>query len=120
MILCIVGSQGKAWDAPREHLAQQTIITALTILEPGMVISGGEPTGVDSWAEQYAGWASIPFTEYLPPSRTWEGFRCRNELMAEECTHLLAVRSRISNTYGSGWTADFAEKLGKKVWRVMI
>jgi hypothetical protein len=33
--------------------------------------------------------------------------------MAEACTHLLAIRSMWSSTYGSGWTADQARRLGR-------
>jgi predicted Rossmann fold nucleotide-binding protein DprA/Smf involved in DNA uptake len=93
-------------------------------LTGGCVVSGGAD-GVDSWACKTAGasfgWfvANGKFVEHLPDNARWEpdGFKARNELVAADCTHLLRVYRPDSKTYGSGWTADRAEALGKIVRR---
>jgi hypothetical protein len=45
------------------------------------------------------------------------GYQGRNALIATDCTHLLRVAARSSRTYGSGWTADEAQRLGRLVVR---
>lgn len=129
MRLAIIGSQGKAWysvpyDAPTTiAMAKITICSALTFLEPEFVISGG-CDGVDRWVRnecEERNWMDR-YSEHLPHNPRWEpdGYKARNKLIASGCTHLLSIRSRHSKTYGSGWTADYAEKLGKKVWRINL
>jgi hypothetical protein len=89
---------------------------------PERVISGGAD-GIDKLAEEYARYAGIPFEEFLPRYRRWEpfGFKVRNTLIGNACTRLLAIRCIESQTYGSGWTADYAEKvLRKPVRRVIV
>jgi len=41
----------------------------------------------------------------------------QERLIAADCTHLLRVAARSSRTYGSGWTADQAQRLGRLVIR---
>ena len=57
-----------------------------------------------------------------PVHKRWEpeGDKARNILVAETCDALLCIRDPESSTYGSGWTADYAESLGKPVTRVTI
>jgi hypothetical protein len=90
---------------------------------PDLVISGGA-VGIDSIAEGVAMTmdVEIPTRIHLPKHNRWkpEGYEERNTKIAEECTHLLCIRTQQSTTYGSGWTADLAERLGKTVWRVII
>jgi hypothetical protein len=45
------------------------------------------------------------------------GFKIRNEKVAETCDCLIRIASRTTRTYGSGWTADRAQDLGKNVYR---
>lgn len=45
------------------------------------------------------------------------GYRERDEKIAQDCTHLLRLACRQATTYGSGWTADRAEQLGRIVVR---
>lgn len=94
---------------------------------PDVVISGGA-IGIDSLARgRVTAWNrdqewNINFIEFLPENPRWdpEGFKDRNIKIAEDCTHLLCIRTTQSTTYGSGWTADQAERLGKTVWRIKI
>jgi predicted Rossmann fold nucleotide-binding protein DprA/Smf involved in DNA uptake len=83
-----------------------------------VMISGGAP-GIDSIAEYYADYYSIPKRIHLPENKRWapNGFRDRNLKIAGDCTHLLCVRDSASRTYGSGWTSDRAKEMGKVVWR---
>jgi hypothetical protein len=88
---------------------------------PDLVVSGGAE-GIDSLADNLCAYHGIAFKEFPPKHRHWEpeGFKARNILVAETCTRLLRVSCHGSTTYGSGWTADYAEKLGKRVRRVVL
>lgn len=79
------------------------------------VISGGAE-GIDSLVRDV--WEdNIYFEEFLPEGRTWEHFKARNILIAKECDVLIRIYDKMSSTYGSGWTADYAESIGKDVYR---
>jgi predicted Rossmann fold nucleotide-binding protein DprA/Smf involved in DNA uptake len=124
-ILAVVGST-KFQRPEADLLAPQVIATFLAQLQPLRVVSGGAE-GVDAMAREIAsqfGWylEDGSFVEHLPKHRRWspDGFKERNVLIAEECTHLLAIRCHASKTYGSGWTADYAEKRGRTVYRVVL
>lgn len=62
------------------------------------------------------------FVEYLPQNKRWQpsGYKARNILIAKKATRLVAIRSSTSTTYGSGWTADYAESIGKDVRREIL
>lgn len=98
------------------------IIEGFVVLEkPSVIISGGAE-GIDIIADNVAWVRDIQFIRHLPIHNRWEpeGYKERNTKIAEDCTHLLCIRTQQSTTYGSGWTADLAERLGKTVWRVII
>lgn len=120
-ILAIVGSTD--WEGGEDGLvqAQALIVRILSESRPDKVISGGAP-GIDTTAIIIAKSMGIPTHEYKPEFRRWapRGFKARNILIARECTRLLSIRSRVSKTYGSGWTADFAESHGKPVDRHLL
>jgi len=108
------------------QFARWLIVGAITDLEPDKVISGGAE-GIDTLAEKTA--VALGYTEadgtmvvHRPKFRRWEpdGFKARNVLIAKDCTHLLRIYRPGSKTYGSGWTADYAERIGRKVWRVPL
>lgn len=117
--LAIVGST--AWTADPATRAVRLIEEILDKYQPHMVISGGA-VGVDRWAADAAQRRHIPVKEYLPKNPRWrpEGYEARNTLIAEACTHLVAIISPTSKTFGSGWTANKAESLGKPVERHRI
>ncbi len=119
MRLAVVGSTNVT-------LSQKSV--AATIIKgflwehvPDEFISGGA-TGIDALAEACADLIGVPKKIYLPENNRWEpdGFKKRNIIIAKECDALLCIRSEQSTTYGSGWTADRAEEMGKTVWRVKI
>ncbi len=106
-------------------LARQRISLAIWRLRPEVVIFGGCPKGgVNIWARDIAGVCGYTitrgdFVEHLPAQERWapDGYQARNALIAADCTHLLRVAARSSRTYGSGWTADQAQRLGRLVVR---
>lgn len=89
--------------------------------DPVTLISGGAK-GVDSLAEEEwtnKGW---PKEIFYPKSARWEpeGYKERNLKIAEACDILYCIRAKDSKTYGSGWTADRAEEMGKQTWRYWV
>jgi predicted Rossmann fold nucleotide-binding protein DprA/Smf involved in DNA uptake len=118
VLLAVVGSTNVTDD--QVDLASK-IIRGFYMERPRMVISGGA-VGIDSLAVTIAEYYDIPTKLYLPENNRWEpmGFKERNLKIANSCTNLLCIRTSQSTTYGSGWTADRAEEMGKTVWRVTI
>jgi ribA/ribD-fused uncharacterized protein len=117
--LAVVGSAAHHFTARTGVLARQRISLAIWRLRPEVVISGGCPQGgVDIWARDVAGVYGYTidggdFVEHRPAHQRWapDGFRDRNVMIASSCTRLLRLAARSSRTYGSGWTADLAERL---------
>lgn len=119
--VAVVGSQDLTVDQSvrAKHLIRLFLNTYGEHVE---VISGGA-LGIDTLAAQIAHRDGYRFTEYRPKNFQWdgpEGFKERNKQIAETCDTMLCIRSIQSNTYGSGWTADYAEQLGKTVWRYYV
>lgn len=129
VVLAVVGTRHfanrDAWRAAEPLIdellhAFQTGIDA----ECGRVVSGGAQ-GVDSLVRRRAaegfGWTieNGKFVECLPEHPRWEprGYKARNLLIAQTCTHLVRIACPLARTYGSGWTADRAAELGKDVLR---
>lgn len=119
MRLAVVGSTNiHSWQ---RSLAFDIVEGFVVVKQPRVIISGGAE-GIDNVADQIAWLREIEFIPHLPKNKRWEpeGYKERNLLIAQDCTHLLCIRSSQSTTYGSGWTADRAEEMGKIVWRVQI
>jgi hypothetical protein len=118
--LAIVGSV-KFVNPDAYSLALIELDMASAALDPALIISG-EAQGLDQFAKAYAVHIRIPYRGYPPEQQRWEpaGYKARNLLVANACTHLLAIRCQASRTYGSGFTADAAEQAGKLVRRVTI
>jgi hypothetical protein len=119
--LAIVGSREFSawWKIPAAAGIIAHVLTTLPIAE---VISGGAP-GIDEMAEAGAVSAGLAFRAELPEVKSWDaagGYRDRNERIAQCCTHLLSIRCSNARTYGSGWTADRAETLGRVVRRIRL
>lgn len=116
--LAIVGSTAFDRDRKATSAALDIISSAIMHLDPEVVISGGA-VGIDSVAAELARSMGYDVIEHLPKYRRWkpDGYEARNLRIAQDCTHLLAIRHAASRTYGSGWTADRAGELGKVVYR---
>lgn len=132
-VLAIVGSRDVP-DYQSESLVKQAILEH----GPSVVISGGAK-GVDKVAARVAMDLGVSIMEFIPREPTWDapargepmetatdkglvitvpgGFKQRNEKIAETADCLVRISSSTTKTYGSGWTADRAEALGKRVVR---
>jgi hypothetical protein len=133
-VLAIVGSR----DVP-DYQSASLIRQALLEHKPMLVISGGAK-GVDTAAVTIARAMGISTIEYIPMQHSWDppvvgeatealddtgnfqvfvpgGYKNRNMKIAESCDCLVRISSGTTKTYGSGWTADYAEKIGKRVIR---
>ena len=119
--LAIVGSTQFDGDQEATKRASKIIAQAICVLDPDVIVSGGAK-GIDSLAAAFAKVNGIALREFLPEHRRWapSGFKERNEKIAQECTDLLCIRHHSSTTYGSGWTADRAQALGRKVERHVV
>jgi hypothetical protein len=119
--LAIVGSTRYADDRRAAAKALETISRAIAYYDPQVVISGGAK-GIDSMAAELARSLGYDVIEHLPEHPRWEpdGYKARNLRIAEGCTHLLCIRHPDSKTYGSGWTADRAEAMGRVVHRRFV
>jgi predicted Rossmann fold nucleotide-binding protein DprA/Smf involved in DNA uptake len=119
-VLAVVGSQ--ELTEQQEWEAVSIIIRVIEDRRPDKIVSGGAK-GVDTLAKLVADRLGVPFKAYDPQARSWGapgGFRDRNRQIVHACTRLLCLRSAQSRTYGSGWTADEAERQGKPVRRVSL
>jgi len=127
-ILAIVGSR----EVPLTP-AMRLVAKVLAEHKPIMVISGGAKvtTGnrlrqlgsIDQIAAELARTDNITVVEFLPTNYHWSGaggFAERNMKIAQSCVCLVRIASETTTTYGSGWTADRAEDLGKEVTRYTI
>jgi len=106
------------------------------------LISGGcHRRGVDIWAEEIANKLGIKKEIYPAEVHQWEdkevfdkdwdcgatalvhhqrGYRSRNIEIAEACDILFDIEPK-GRTHGGGiWTMDYAKKLGKEVYQIVI
>lgn len=134
-VLAIIGSTAFAKLPSDGHFVHAIVGYALGRYRPDAVVSGGA-IGVDRIARVVSeSFGYLPrhsrfhmpvatgtIHEFLPVNQQWkpEGFQQRNLWIAGSCTHLIAIRSAHSTTYGSGWTADRAEEMGVFVKRIMV
>jgi hypothetical protein len=120
-ILAIVGSTKFESDTHASYVAFNFLANYVSEQLPDEVISGGA-SGLDTIGIQIANLLEVHYRNFLPENKRWEpdGYKARNIEIASTCTRLVCVRHFASKTYGSGWTADHAERIGKKVERFMF
>lgn len=118
-VLAVVGSLVLAGDPD----AQRVIEGVFDQHQPRWFVSGGAD-GVDKMAEAEADRRGMVHQKdiYLPEQRGWFWYRQRDRLIAQHAANgcLVRVYSGQSRTYGSGWTANEAEKLGARVTRIQV
>lgn len=88
-----------------------------------VIVSGKSPKGgVDIFAASAGHALGLGVLEFPPKNNRWrpEGFEERNMLIARRSDKLYRISTRESKTYGSGWTADRAEEMGKPVRRFYV
>jgi hypothetical protein len=119
-VLAIIGSVEFSNDHRAGYAAHNFIHNYVVDNPPNKIISGGA-AGLDTIGITIANILDIPFKNYYPENPHWEpnGYKARNIEIAQVCTRLLSIRHFNSRTFGSGWTANHAEKLGKNVERYM-
>ena len=120
MKLAIVGSVSLAGNEE----AASRIRELLDRYRPDAVVSGGA-VGIDTMAEDEARRRGIPTIIYRPRVLAWNppagyGFRARNIDVVTACDRLARIVAHRSKTYGSGWTRDYAAKLGKPTEEYVI
>jgi len=115
MKLAIVGSVRLAGN----KLAEEKIEEVLDKYKPDLVISGGA-IGIDTMAKQAAEARGIEVLEYLPEQPKWHYYKKRNIKIAQNCDRLVRIYSNLSTTYGSGWTKNYTEEIGKKTEEYQI
>jgi len=135
-VLAIVGSR----DVP-DYQSAGLVKQAILEHKPKVVISGGA-RGVDTIAVVIAREMGITTIEFKPQVPSWDavergeageeandngmtvlvpgGFKSRNMKVADACDCLVRISSAGTKTYGSGWTADYAERIGKCVHRYTV
>jgi hypothetical protein len=121
-IIAIVGST-KFADPTAEQRVIEIIEARLDYHpKPDALVSGGA-AGVDSIAEKLAAQRDLVTIIHRPIAHSWAvpgGYRERNLWIAEDCDYLVRIACHTSSTYGSGYTADRAEALGKPVERITL
>lgn len=128
MILAIVGSRQleEVEHAAASYLVNSIISAEFSLHESNLVVISGGATGVDSLAEEYAGFYldfGLRFEAILPKVRRWEGpggFKERNIEIIERSNFLVCIQSRSSETYGSGWTYEEAKRREKEAVRFWV
>jgi len=116
-VLGIVGSRILAGRADADELIRREF----EIHRPRWFVSGGAD-GIDKMAETEAdsrGYRERK-TIHLPEQRSWEYYKKRDKLIAQDSECLVCISGLLSRTQGAAWTASEAERLGKRVTRYGI
>ena len=122
--VCIVGSVERVWNEEEEVKVKDFLFKIIYELAADynvLFISGESPKGgVDIWVKETCDNLGVTYKGYPPERNEWTYYKKRNRAMAEACDVLMRVYNARTKTYGSGWTADFAERVGRKVLRVKV
>ena len=113
-ILAIVGSTEGHFSDEQEAETKNYIRQFILKHHPYRIITGGA-TGADTWGFEIARELGIETVVFFPAHPRWEpnGYKERNQKIAEAATALLRIVHHKSTTYGSGWTRDEAGRIGK-------
>lgn len=82
----------------------------------------GDAPGVDSMVKRICDETHRACLVLKPEHYRWEpeGYKARNIKVCNTANALLCIRDPESTTYGSGWTANYMDSLGKPVTRIEI
>lgn len=120
MILAVVGT--RSFSNPRALVyAEILIIHEVVSGEWDSFVTGDAP-GIDTMVKRVCDETGRVCQALKPETRKWEpeGYKARNIKVANIADEMLCIRDPGSSSYGSGWTADYMETLGKPVTRVLI
>lgn len=122
--MAVVGST--RFDNPGwRDIASEIIIEQISLLEvPDRrlgVVTGGA-AGIDTLGVEISQDLWLRKVVYPPKNACWEpeGYRERNELVALTATWGLGIRCVSAKTFGTGWTINRIEELGKPVVRMVV
>ncbi len=120
MILAIVGT--RSFGNPKGLAYARILISSEVWSTRWAGFVTGDAPGVDTLVREICEEADCPCEVLRPEHRRWEpdGYKARNAAIAATADEMLCIRDPGSATYGSGWTADHMETLGKPVTRVLI
>jgi hypothetical protein len=120
LILAIVGT--RVFSSPRGLAYAELLISYEVLGEDWTSFVTGDAPGIDAMAKRICDENMKPCQVLAPQSRRWEpdGFKARNIRIATIADEMLCIRDPGTGTYGSGWTADHMDSLGKPVTRVVI
>lgn len=116
-VLAIVGSRILAGRRDAQALIEEIFHRH----QPIWFVSGGAD-GIDIMAEREADKRGFEHKKsiHLPEKRTWYYFKKRDILIANESECLESIEGMDSRTHGAGWTAEYAQRVGKRVTRHII
>src|SRR6478736_270731 len=142
MKLGIVGSEQAKFTEDSSVVCIASITALLNLWTPDAVVSGGcHLGGVDQWAAMIGKDMGIPVIEHLPKRRSWEGYKARNILIAEDSDLVLCYtvsglppdfkeggwerycyhcKTNEHIKSGGCWTVKYAKSIGKKGEVVVI
>lgn len=123
-----------------EHAARAIIRVALSTHQPSIVVTTEEQRGTPRCAREEAIDAGYSYMTIAAKDKAWRaeevgdddmtmdsagqmvmtvpgGTMARNLRVADIAECLIRVSAKETKTYGSGWTADMAERMGKTVER---
>lgn len=119
--LAIVGSRDPfdehtaAYSAAAVARATEIITAMISEHEPIEVVSGGA-RGIDSLAAQLGLGHHVQVKEFLPATARWhDGYKPRNDRIAESCDALVRIAATTTTTKGSLYTMQQAIRQGKPV-----
>jgi len=120
----IVGAEEYKWTPQKKKIAKQKIREILLeYLRKGfdvVLVSGRCPRGgVDIWAEEIADELGIKKLIFPPKKYSWYWYKKRNIQIAENSDVLYDIEP-MGKRSGGTWTLNYAKKLGKKVFRIII
>lgn len=120
MILAIVGT--RTFNSPKGLIYAEILIIHEVIAGGWDSFVTGDAPGIDTMTYRICSENGRVCQQLEPETRKWEpeGYKARNIKVANTAHEMLCIRDPGSSTYGSGWTADYMETLGKPVTRVLI
>ena len=121
--LAIVGSTKLKGNTEAEAIIKRIIDHYWSLTNGRLVVGSGGAEGIDKMAAAYFRSMGCKPKEFLPTTNRWKGpggFQQRNWHIAVWCQRLVRIVSTQTRTYGSGWTRDKAQEMGKPTEEYLI